>query len=218
MGPRAVFVQGQAPGLAVGAQHLEAETPHRPPLGIGRQFLGIAHRHGDLAGGQHAGGGQVVHPAHHQGGARCLDADTPEQRRQQGEFDVVGEADAKYPVGAGRLETLGPAHRAGDLVQRRRQQGGDLLGPRRGFHAAPGADEQRIVEQGAQPCQGRADRRLAEKQLFRGTGDAALEHQGLEHDEQVEVDATQIGTVHSGPGREWIDTPDVHYRWGCIES
>ena len=48
-----------------------------------------------------------------------------------------------------------------------------------------------------EPGEGGADRRLAEEQLFRRAGHAALVHQRLEHDQQVQVDTAQVVAVHA---------------------
>ncbi|MNJ58600.1 hypothetical protein D3C77_542400 [compost metagenome] len=68
--------------------------------------------------------------------------------------------------------------------------------PRRGLHAAAGAHEQRVVEQVAQARQGGADGGLAEEQFLGSTGHATLVHQRFEHDQQVEVYATQVVSIH----------------------
>src|SRR5262249_36571858 len=91
------------------------------------------------------------------------------------------------------------------------------------FHDAARAYEERIIEQAAQTGQRGADRRLAQKQLLRRLGDAAFMHQGFEDDQQVEVDATQVVTVHlirsavrditSGLAHDGaqIDVPDTYH-------
>jgi hypothetical protein len=162
----------------------------------GRQVAGVADADGYFPRGQQRRHQDVVGPAHHQDDTGRLGAQALEQQRQQSEFGVVGEADAEHRSAGRGIEGRRPADRGGDRVQRRRQQRENFRGPRGGLHAAPGAHEQRIVEQPAQARQGGADGWLAEKQFFRGAGHAALVHQGFEHDQQVQIDATQVVTVH----------------------
>src|SRR5690606_24249914 len=65
------------------------------------------------------------------------------------------------------------------------------------LHAAAGTDEQRVVEQRAQSCQGGTDRRLAEKQLLGCAGHAALVHQRFEDDQQIEVNTAKVVAIHT---------------------
>ena len=55
-----------------------------------------------------------------------------------------------------------------------------------------------IAELGAQAGERMADRRLGAAQPLGRTGDAALGHQHVEHDQQVEVEAAEIDLVHDG--------------------
>ena len=197
MRPRAVVVQAQLAGHAVGAKQLGQAAPQHLALGVGRQLLGVAHAHGNLAGRQQPRHQQVVGTAHHQRHTGRLGAQATQQRRQQGELDIIGKADTKHRGAGGGVEVGGAADGGGDRIQRRREQGEDLAGPRGRLHAAPGAHEQRIVEQRAQAGEGGADRRLAEKEFFRCPRHAALVHQRLEHDEHVEIDAAQVVAVHA---------------------
>jgi hypothetical protein len=50
----------------------------------------------------------------------------------------------------------------------------------------------------AQLCQRRADRGLAEEQLFPGAGQVLFEHQGFENHQQVHVHAAQVVAVRGG--------------------
>ncbi|MCY1437228.1 hypothetical protein D9M71_533820 [compost metagenome] len=139
---------------------------------------------------------QVVGAADHQHHAGRLGAQALDQGRQQAELDIVGQADAEHRRAGRRVEVGGAADRGGDGVQRRGEQGEDLLRPRGRLHLPSAAHEQRVVEQAAQARQRGADRRLAEEQLFRRAGHAAFVHQRLEDDQQVEIDAAQVIAVH----------------------
>ncbi|ERO65347.1 hypothetical protein P308_19440 [Pseudomonas piscis] len=60
------------------------------------------------------------------------------------------------------------------------------------MHAPGRADEQRLVQVPAQARQGIAHRRLAEIEPQGGPGQVLLLHQGIEHPQQVEVQALDI--------------------------
>ncbi len=198
MRARAVVIEAQRAGHGVCTQQLGLAAPQDLALGVGRQLLGVGHAHGDLPGGQQPRHHQVVGTANHQHHAWCLGAQAAEQGGEQGELDVIGEADAKHRLAGSRIEVGSAADRRGDGVQRGREQGEDFLCPWRRLHAAPGAHEQRVIEQRAQACQRRADGWLAEKQLLSSPGHTAFVHQRLEDDQQVQIEATQVVAVHPG--------------------
>ena len=60
------------------------------------------------------------------------------------------------------------------------------------LHPAVAAFEQRVVEQVAQPVERLAHRRLADPVVPGGAGDVPFGHQGVEHDQEIEIDAAQI--------------------------
>lgn len=166
-------------------------------LGVGGQVLGVADADGNLPGGEQRRHEDVIDSPDYQHNARRFGAQALEQGGQQCELDVIGQADAEDRGTGRRVELRGAADRRRDGVECRGEQGEDFRRSGGGLHAAPGAHEQWIIEQAAQPRQCSADRRLTEKQLFRRTRDAALMHQGLENDEQIEVDATQVVAIHA---------------------
>jgi hypothetical protein len=73
---------------------------------------------------------------------------------------------------------------------------GQLLGIGACLQTPADLDQQRIVELFAQPAERMTDGGLRAREPRRGARDAALGHQGVEHDQQVEVDAPQIDFVH----------------------
>ncbi|MNQ72295.1 hypothetical protein D3C85_869950 [compost metagenome] len=119
MGTFAVVVEAQRAGHRIGAQQLGLGAAQGLALGVGRQLLGVADAHRNLAGGQQVGHQQVVGPAYHQHHPGRLGAQAPEQGGQQGELDVIREADAKYRGAGCRIEVGGAADRGGDRIQRR---------------------------------------------------------------------------------------------------
>jgi hypothetical protein len=53
-----------------------------------------------------------------------------------------------------------------------------------------------VAELLAQPRQRVRDRRLRASQPLGGAGDAAFDHQDIEHDQQVEIKPAQIDFIH----------------------
>ncbi len=150
MGPRAEIIQAHGARHAVGSQQHRLAAAQDFAFGVGRQIGGVAHADGDFAGGQQAGHQDVVDAAHYQHDAGGFGPQALEQQRQQGEFDVVRQADAEYRGAGGRVEFGGAADGRGDRVQGRGEQGEDFYRTGRGLHAASGTHEQRVVEQAAQ--------------------------------------------------------------------
>ncbi len=192
----AEVVQAQGAGHAVGAQQFRQAAAQHFALGVGRQVGGVAHADGNFPGGEQAWHQDVVDAAHHQHDAWRLGAQAFEQLRQQGEFNVVGQADTEHGGAGGGVELGSAAHCGGDRVQGRGEQGEDFHGTCRRLHAAPGTYKQRVIEQPTQTRQRRADGRLAKEQFLGGAGHTALMHQGFEYDQEVKVDTTQVVTVH----------------------
>eukprot|EP01137_Pigoraptor_chileana_P015423 Opistho-2@71322 len=196
MRTRTIVIQAERAGYSVGAQQFRLAATQHLAFGVGRQVGGVADADGDFPRSQQARHQYVVDAAHHQDDARCLGAQAFEQHRQQGEFDVVGQADAEHRSAGGRVELRRTADRRGNGVEGRREQGEDFHRAGGRFHAASGAHEQGVIEQAAQARERRTDRRLAEKQFLGGAGHAAFVHQCFEHDQQVQVDTTQVITIH----------------------
>ncbi|MNY32139.1 hypothetical protein D3C86_1663380 [compost metagenome] len=119
MRPGAIVVQAQGARHRVGTQQFRLAAAQSLALGVGWQLLGVADTYRNLAGGQQVGHQQVVGPAYHQHHPGRLGAQAPEQGGQQGELDVIREADAKYRGAGCRIEVGGAADRGGDRIQRR---------------------------------------------------------------------------------------------------
>jgi hypothetical protein len=88
--------------------------------------------------------------------------------------------------------------RARERLQRAAHLGGERARQRRGRHALPAPLEQRVVEQRAHPAQRMADRGLRQVELARGRGDAAFAVDGVEHHEEIQVDAGELHAEDSG--------------------
>ncbi len=59
-------------------------------------------------------------------------------------------------------------------------------------HAAPASDQERIVEQLAKATEGVAHRRLRHPCTLGGFGDIAFAGQGVEGDQEIEIDAVEV--------------------------
>ncbi len=128
--------------------------------------------------------------------ARCVASQIVGQPRQQRRLGIVARHNAKHPPAAGGVKArlrLNEVFYVGQDVPHLGLQFGGAL---RGRHTLTGADEQRIIKQRSQAAQAVAHGRLADAQSLGGTGDVPLAQQGVEMDQQVEVDLVQVhGTV-----------------------
>jgi len=70
---------------------------------------------------------------------------------------------------------------AGVTIDQFEREGGRL-------HPHPTLNQQGIAELAAQPLQRVTDRRLRPSEPFGRTGDAALDHENFEHDQQVKIE------------------------------
>ena len=111
------------------------------------------------------------------------------QGRHQAVLHRARGGDAKHPLGAGGIESLGLTQALLQHGQRLAHRPGQRLGPLGRHHLAPAHDKQGIIQRRTQPPQRMADGGLGEVQPLGGTGDVALLHQHVEHIEQVEVEA-----------------------------
>ncbi|MCY1438282.1 hypothetical protein D9M71_544760 [compost metagenome] len=196
MGASAVIIQAQRPRHGVGAQQLRLAAAQYLAFGVGRQVGGVTDTDGYLTGCQQPRHQDVVDPTYHQHNPRRFGTQALEQHWQQGELDVVRKADAEHGGTCGRIELGRTADRGGNRIQCRGEQGEDLDRPGGRFHAAAGTHKQGVIEQAAQARERRTDGWLAEEQFFRSTGHAAFVHQCFENDQQVQVDTTQVITIH----------------------
>ena len=81
------------------------------------------------------------------------------------------------------------------LMQQRAQLALQMQGKGAGHHFSALAHQQGVVQLLAQPFEGVADGRLRALQSHSGFGDAALLHQGVQHDQEIEIDLAQIRVV-----------------------
>src|SRR5690606_5954526 len=95
------------------------------------------------------------------------------------------------------VERFGLSQHQAELEQAAADRSGELLRPRGGDHPAPPTDEELVVEPLAQPPKTVAHRRLCEPEARGSPAHAALLHEGIEGDEEVEVDLGSMNIVHA---------------------
>ena len=91
----------------------------------------------------------------------------------------------------GGVEGLGRSNSLTQGMQRIVQWDAQLFGTRRGLHALRTGQQERVIQQLAQTGQLHADGGLRQVQDLGGTGDVPFSQQGVQRDEQIEVDAAQ---------------------------
>jgi hypothetical protein len=128
---------------------------------------------------------------HHQVDARRLLAQQPHQRRQHHPRAVVRHRQAEGAARPARLEA-GAAEQAIELLQRLLQRLAQGFGTGAQLQPAAPADQQRVSENLAQLGQRVAYRRLAAVQAQSRPRDMSFAEQGMQGEQQVEVDAAQI--------------------------
>jgi hypothetical protein len=111
--------------------------------------------------------------------------------RQQQQIGQIDRCQHHQPFRARRFEAGCRYHGPFDFGQGAAYRIGQLQGARGRLHPAVDPNEQRIVEQVAQPTQRLAQGRLAKADAGTGTGYVAFGDQGVESDKQVEVDGVQ---------------------------
>jgi hypothetical protein len=128
---------------------------------------------------------------HHQVDARRLLAQQPQQRRQHHPRAVVRHRQAEGAARPARLEA-GAAEQAIELLQRLLQRLAQGFGTGAQLQPAAPADQQQVSENLAQLGQRVAYRRLAAVQAQSRPRDMSFAEQGMQGEQQVEVDAAQI--------------------------
>jgi hypothetical protein len=113
---------------------------------------------------------------------------------------LVGHAEDEAPLRLSRIEAPLLEQRRLDRAQRAADRPGERQGARGRPDAVGRADEQLVLEEPAQAAERVAHRRLADADALRGPGDAALGQEGVEGDQEVEVEPAQIGVVDEQDG------------------
>ncbi len=110
-----------------------------------------------------------------------------------------------------RIETLFVFNDPLDLPQHRADLRLELQGPCRRHHLTALLDEKIVAEQLAQPCEGRAHAGLPDAEQLTRPRDMTCPHQGVERNQQVEIDTAEIhgcSLVYGArPGRSFAQGP-----------
>ncbi len=128
--------------------------------------------------------------------ARSIASQIVGQPGQQRCLGIVACHNAKHPLAAGGVKArlwLNEMFYAGQDISHLWLQFGGTLRRR---HTLTGANQERIIKQFSQAAQAVAHGWLADTQSLGGAGNVPLAQQGVEMDQQVEVDLVQVhGTV-----------------------
>ena len=187
------------PGQRLGEPGLFAEIPRH------LHVLVKAQHQIDLAARQLGFGQGVAQDADLDGDPRRQPSEPLDQRRDQHTFHVICGAEYEAPLRLARLELLFLGELLLQQPQRLLHPEVQPLGARGRQHPLRGAHQKRVAEKGAQPVKGVAHGGLADKERFGGAGDAALRHQGVKREQQIEVELVQFhggiirrvyGTIH----------------------
>ncbi|MGX1414942.1 hypothetical protein AB7M43_005034 [Bradyrhizobium elkanii] len=178
-------------------------APHRERIAVGVEPLavkaleGVADRDHEIDGaGEFGREDRRSPPRHHvDGDVRRDQRHLLHQWRHQELDREVGHHQAKVPVAARGVEIVGDEQRA-HLVERIGQRRAQRLRPRRQLHPRAVAHQKRIADQVAQPLQRVAGRRLRQIEPHRGAADIGFAQQGVERDQQIEVNRIQIHRVN----------------------
>ena len=194
VGGRRVSLDGErlAERVVVGDERHQPVVPQ--PLGAQLRAAAAARRDGDidLAGNELLRELRAVVGAHVQIDPGSV---TAQMMHQRGQEPGVVEIDGRELDGCARgrrLERGRQCQGSGNIGQRPMDRPGQFQRPGGRLHAPVAPHEQRVVEQAAQPVERLAHGGLAEPVARGGAGNVALRHEGVEYDQEVEVDRSQI--------------------------
>ncbi len=119
--------------------------------------------------------------------ARRCEADRAQARGQGDDGGIVRRDDAEAAGRRGRVELGAGGDGGPDLQQGGADRFGQLLGPRRQHHPSAGRRQQVVVEELPQAVERTAHGRLAEVDRLGRLGDVLLGQQGVQRDQQVQV-------------------------------
>ena len=161
-------------------------------------------------------GRELVDGQAHAGGLLSKPGQDGLQDRHQ---RIVGGDQSPRVVRRGGIEGLRRRDGLAQGLQRIVQRDAQLFGTCRGLHALRAGQQKRVIQQLAQAGQLHADGGLCQVQDLGGAGDMPFSQQGVERDEQIQVDAAQdavkwawsgVRGVHgSGGGRNLGSDPCV---------
>ena len=150
--------------------------------------------------------------------AGCLLSEPGQDGLEDRHQRVVGGDELPGVVCRGGVEGLGRSNSLTQGMQRIVQRDAQLLGARRGLHALWAGQQKRIIQQLAQTGQLHADGRLCQVQDLGGTGDVPFSQQGVERDEQIQVDAAQDAVKWAWSGVRGVHGSEGGRNLGCNQG
>ena len=131
---------------------------------------------------------------------------------------VVGGDQSPRVVCRGGIEGLGRRDGLAQGMQRIVQWDAQLFGTRRGLHALRSGQQKRIIQQLAQTGQLHADGGLCQVQDLGGAGDMPFSQQGVERDEQIQVDTAQDAVKWTWSGVRGVHGSGGGATWAAIRA
>lgn len=108
--------------------------------------------------------------------------------KEENELRRVAHVKHEATLAGSRIEDLPGCERARDLDQAGLDRAGQLKRKPRGRHARSALHEQRVVQRRAQARERSAHGRLTHAGLLRSHGHAARTQQGVEHEQEIEIE------------------------------
>jgi len=145
---------------------------------------------------------------------RGLFTEAPEQRGKDECVEEIRRDDAEGARCVFWREGLRLGECAGKRDQAASEGDGEGFGARGEDHATAAADQKRVVKELAKAAEGVAHGGLRDAGAFRGLGDASLACEGIEGDQEVEVDVVEafhgMNATHV-----YMETSHwIHVNWG----
>src|SRR6202022_2346676 len=130
--------------------------------------------------------------AYVQAHAGCLRAHDAAQPSEQEARYVIGHAQAEYASRFRGIEVAALIDHRLDLPKHNTEFLGQLHRPCRQIHATRGAHQEIVAKQITKPAESVADGRLREAEPVCRARDAAFRNQGIENNQEIEVDIPHI--------------------------
>jgi hypothetical protein len=135
----------------------------------------------------------------------CFERDGPDEMGQQHQAGIVGCADGECTCVDLRVERRPLQQRLFDPGKGFLNRHDQIAGVSREREFAADSNQKRIVKQFSETRECGAHGGLAEAYALSGPADVALTEQGVQHDEQVEIDVTKIHRGHPRRLQHFID-------------
>ncbi len=191
------------PGQGLGEPGLLAQIPRHLHVLVESQHQVY------LAAGQLCLRQGVAQDADLDGDARRQPPEALDKGRDQHALHVVRGAEHKAPLRVARVELVLLAELLLQQPQRLLHPQVQTLGAGGRQHPLGGAHQERVAKEGAQTIERVAHGGLADEERFGGAGHAALRHQGVKGEQQIEVELVQF---HGGDYSPYLwDNPSYSF-------